>query len=39
MKVNLALSGLPRFRRPARAEGQHSTTVHLLPEPAADAAS
>jgi phytoene dehydrogenase-like protein len=36
MKVNLALSGLPRFAALPEPRGQHSTTVHLLPEPAAD---
>ncbi len=35
MKVNLALSGLPRFAALPEPHGQHSTTVHLLPEPAA----
>ena len=36
MKVNLALAGLPRFTALPEPRGQHSTTVHLLPEPAAD---
>jgi phytoene dehydrogenase-like protein len=36
MKVNLALAGLPRFAALPEPQGQHSTTVHLLPEPAAD---
>jgi phytoene dehydrogenase-like protein len=36
MKVNLALDGLPRFAALPEPRGQHSTTVHLLPEPAAD---
>src|SRR5262249_7371472 len=36
MKVNLALSGLPRFAVLPDLRGQHSTTVHLLPEPASD---
>jgi len=36
MKVNLALSDLPRFPALPEPRGQHSTTVHLLPEPAAD---
>jgi phytoene dehydrogenase-like protein len=36
MKVNLALSGLPVFAPLPEPRGQHSTTVHLLPEPAAD---
>jgi len=36
MKVNLALSGLPTFAALPEPRGQHSTTVHLLPEPAAD---
>ncbi|HXM54422.1 MAG TPA: NAD(P)/FAD-dependent oxidoreductase [Candidatus Dormibacteraeota bacterium] len=36
MKVNLALAGLPRFAALPEPRGQHSTTVHLLPEPAAD---
>jgi phytoene dehydrogenase-like protein len=36
MKVNLALSGLPVFAALPEPRGQHSTTVHLLPEPAAD---
>jgi phytoene dehydrogenase-like protein len=35
MKVNLALAGLPRFAALPEPRGQHSTTVHLLPEPAA----
>jgi phytoene dehydrogenase-like protein len=37
MKVNLALAGLPRFAALPEPRGQHSTTVHLLPQPAADA--
>ena len=37
MKVNLALDGLPRFTvLPEPGHGQHGTTVHLLPPPAAD---
>jgi len=36
MKVNLALSDLPRFTALPTPMGQHSTTVHLLPPPAAD---
>ena len=36
MKVNLALAGLPRFAALSEPRGQHSTTVHLLPEPASD---
>ncbi len=42
MKVNLALAGLPRFGSlptlPGEPgyRGQHGTTVHLLPPPAAD---
>jgi phytoene dehydrogenase-like protein len=37
MKVNLALAGLPRFAAlPEPGHGQHGTTVHLLPPPAAD---
>jgi phytoene dehydrogenase-like protein len=36
MKVNLALAGLPRFAALPEPRGQHSTTVHLLPRPAAD---
>ena len=37
MKVNLALAGLPRFAAlPDPGHGQHGTTVHLLPSPAAD---
>lgn len=36
MKVNLALSDLPRFAALPEPRGQHGTTVHLLPEPAAD---
>ena len=36
MKVNLALAGLPRFAALPEPRGQHSTTVHLLPEPASD---
>jgi phytoene dehydrogenase-like protein len=32
MKVNLALTGLPRFAALAEDRGQHGTTVHLLPE-------
>jgi phytoene dehydrogenase-like protein len=35
MKVNLALAGLPTFAALPEPRGQHSTTVHLLPEPAA----
>jgi phytoene dehydrogenase-like protein len=36
MKVNLALAGLPRFAALPEPRGQHGTTVHLLPPPAAD---
>jgi phytoene dehydrogenase-like protein len=37
MKVNLALAGLPTFTAlPDPGHGQHGTTVHLLPPPAAD---
>jgi phytoene dehydrogenase-like protein len=36
LKVNLALSGLPRFVALPEPVGQHSTTVHLMPPPAAD---
>jgi phytoene dehydrogenase-like protein len=36
MKVNLALSGLPTFAALPEPRGQHNTTVHLLPPPAAD---
>jgi phytoene dehydrogenase-like protein len=36
MKINLALAGLPAFAALPEPRGQHSTTVHLLPEPAAD---
>ncbi|MDQ6651004.1 MAG: NAD(P)/FAD-dependent oxidoreductase [Actinomycetota bacterium] len=36
LKVNLALSGLPRFAALPESVGQHGTTVHLLPPPAAD---
>ena len=36
MKVNLALAGLPRFAALPEPRGQHSTTVHLLPEAASD---
>ncbi len=36
MKVNLALSSLPRFAALPEERGQHGTTVHLLPPPAAD---
>ncbi|HYT10466.1 MAG TPA: NAD(P)/FAD-dependent oxidoreductase [Mycobacteriales bacterium] len=37
MKVNLALAGLPRFAAlPDPGHGQHGSTVHLLPPPAAD---
>lgn len=32
LKVNLALSGLPRFSCLPEAVGQHGTTIHLLPE-------
>lgn len=34
--MNLALSGLPRFAALPEPVGQHGTTVHLLPPPAAD---
>ncbi len=34
MKVNLAMSGLPRFIALPERRGQHGTTVHLLPPPA-----
>ena len=36
MKVNLALSDLPTFAALPERRGQHGTTVHLLPSPAAD---
>ncbi|MDP9240423.1 MAG: NAD(P)/FAD-dependent oxidoreductase [Actinomycetota bacterium] len=36
MKVNLALSALPRFAALPEERGQHGTTVHLLPPAAAD---
>src|SRR5215475_13080578 len=36
MKVNLAHAGLPRFAALPEERGQHRTTVHLLPPPAAD---
>jgi phytoene dehydrogenase-like protein len=36
LKVNLALAGLPAFAALPEPRGQHSTTVHLLPEPAED---
>jgi phytoene dehydrogenase-like protein len=36
MKVNLALAGLPTFAALPEPRGQHGTTVHLLPPPAAD---
>jgi phytoene dehydrogenase-like protein len=36
LKVNLALSELPRFAALPEPVGQHSTTVHLMPPPAAD---
>ncbi len=36
MKVNLALSELPRFAALPQERGQHGTTVHLLPPPAPD---
>jgi len=36
MKVNLALAGLPVFTALPEERGQHGTTVHLLPPPAAD---
>ncbi|MGA8116045.1 MAG: NAD(P)/FAD-dependent oxidoreductase [Actinocatenispora sp.] len=36
MKVNLALSDLPRFSALPEPRGQHGTTVHLLPQPASD---
>jgi phytoene dehydrogenase-like protein len=36
MKVNLALSALPTFAALPERRGQHNTTVHLLPPPAAD---
>jgi phytoene dehydrogenase-like protein len=32
LKVNLALSGLPRFTCLPEPVGQHGTTIHLLPE-------
>ncbi len=32
LKVNLALSGLPRFTCLPEPVGQHQTTIHLLPE-------
>jgi len=36
MKINLALADLPRFAALPEPKGQHSTTVHLMPPPAAD---
>lgn len=36
MKVNLALAELPRFAALPEPRGQHNTTVHLMPPPAAD---
>ncbi len=36
MKVNLALSDLPRFAALPEPRGQHGTTVHLMPPPAPD---
>lgn len=36
MKVNLALSDLPRFTALPERRGQHGTTVHMLPPPATD---
>jgi len=36
MKVNLALAGLPRFAALPEPQGQHGTTVHLLPPPGED---
>jgi phytoene dehydrogenase-like protein len=36
MKVNLALADLPVFAALPEPKGQHGTTVHLLPPPAAD---
>jgi len=36
MKVNLALADLPVFAALPEPQGQHGTTVHLLPPPAAD---
>jgi phytoene dehydrogenase-like protein len=36
MKINLALTDLPRFAALPEPRGQHSTTVHLMPPPAAD---
>jgi phytoene dehydrogenase-like protein len=35
MKINLALSDLPTFAALPERRGQHGTTVHLLPPPAA----
>ncbi len=32
LKVNLALSGMPRFTCLPEARGQHQATIHLLPE-------
>jgi phytoene dehydrogenase-like protein len=32
LKVNLALSGLPKFTCLPEERGQHQTTIHLLPE-------
>jgi phytoene dehydrogenase-like protein len=34
LKVNLALSGLPRFTCLPEARGQHGSTIHLLPQDA-----
>lgn len=36
MKINLALSDLPRFAALPEPRGQHGGTVHLLPQPADD---
>ncbi|MGH3747388.1 MAG: phytoene desaturase family protein, partial [Micromonosporaceae bacterium] len=36
MKLNVAMSDLPRFSALPEPVGQHSTTVHLMPEAAAD---
>lgn len=36
MKVNLALSDLPTFAALPEPRGQHGTTVHLMPPPAAN---
>jgi phytoene dehydrogenase-like protein len=32
LKVNMALKGLPKFKCLPEARGQHTTTIHLLPQ-------